>query len=65
MPNMQNKKTPMPELPPCERITCFDEVAKGYSETEALNEAERCLNCKNKPCVPRRSTYSRIYFSDS
>ena len=51
MPNMQNKKTPMPELPPCERITCFDEVAKGYSETEALNEAERCLNCKNKPCV--------------
>lgn len=51
MPNMQNNKTPMPELSPAKRITCFDEVALGYSEEDALNEAARCLGCKHKPCV--------------
>ena len=51
MPNMQNNKTPMPVLPPKERITCFDEVALGYSEEDAINEANRCLHCKNRPCV--------------
>lgn len=51
MPNMQNNKTPMPELSPEERVTCFEEVALGYDEEDARNEASRCLNCKNKPCV--------------
>ena len=34
-----------------ERINNFDEVSLGFSEEEALIEASRCLNCKNKPCV--------------
>ena len=29
----------------------FDEVALGYDEETAVKEAERCLNCKHKPCV--------------
>ncbi|MBQ7718075.1 MAG: NADPH-dependent glutamate synthase [Clostridia bacterium] len=51
MPNMQQNKTPMRELDPMERRRNFEEVACGYNEEEALNEAERCLNCKNRPCV--------------
>lgn len=50
--NMQPEKTKMPELSPEERIHSFDEVALGYTEEEALNEAARCLQCKNSPCVP-------------
>ncbi|MCX7821105.1 MAG: NADPH-dependent glutamate synthase [Brevinematales bacterium] len=47
-----NKKSvPMREQPPEERIKNFNEVPYGYSEEEALMEAERCLQCKNKPCV--------------
>lgn len=45
------KKNPMPTLDPKERVKCFDEVALGYNEKTALDEAARCLNCKNKPCV--------------
>ena len=45
--NMQKEKTPMPELPPFERAKCFAEVAIGYSEEEAINEAQRCLDCKD------------------
>ncbi len=33
------------------RISNFDEVALGYTESEALLEATRCLNCKNAPCI--------------
>lgn len=51
MPNMQSNKTPMPEQNPNERINNFNEVATGYTEEMAINEANRCLNCKNKPCV--------------
>jgi glutamate synthase (NADPH/NADH) small chain len=43
-------RVPMPELDPKERIKGFDEVALGYSENEALEEASRCLQCKDKPC---------------
>lgn len=32
------------------RIHNFDEVALGYTEEQAVAEAERCLNCKKKPC---------------
>lgn len=51
MPNMQPHKTPMPEQEPSVRSANFLEVAKGYTEEQALNEAARCLNCKNMPCV--------------
>lgn len=51
MANMSLKKNKMPVQKPEERTCNFDEVALGYSEEQALNEAERCLNCKNKPCV--------------
>lgn len=51
MPNMSLKKTEMPTQAPSERNKNFKEVALGYSEDQALKEAERCLNCKKKPCV--------------
>ena len=41
----------MPSQDPAVRIHNMDEVALGYTEEEALLEANRCLNCKNKPCV--------------
>ncbi len=51
MPNMDPKQNPMPTQPPSIRARNFDEVALGYSEEAALNEAARCLNCKTMPCV--------------
>ncbi|TDP27105.1 NADPH-dependent glutamate synthase [Halanaerobium congolense] len=48
---LQNKKTPMKEQKPEERIKNFDEVPFGYSDEEAIAEAERCLQCKHQPCV--------------
>ncbi len=51
MPNMSLKKNVMPTQAPEIRAKNFDEVALGYSEAEALDEAARCLNCKNMPCV--------------
>ncbi len=51
MANMSPEKQPMQLLDPELRSTTFDEVSLGYTESEALNEADRCLNCKNKPCV--------------
>ena len=51
MPNMDPKKTPMPSQEPCIRNGNFEEVALGYTAEMAVNEAKRCLNCKNKPCV--------------
>ena len=51
MANMDLKKTEMPTQDPKVRAKNFDEVATGYTEEMALNEAERCLNCKNMPCV--------------
>ncbi len=50
MPNMQKEKTPMPLLSVEKRRTTFEEVALGYSFEDAINEAKRCLNCKNAPC---------------
>ena len=41
----------MPVQKPENRIHNFNEVALGYTEEDALNEAQRCLNCKNKPCM--------------
>ena len=51
MANMSMKKNDMPLLPPEIRAKSFEEVALGYSEELARLEAERCLNCKNPPCV--------------
>ncbi len=51
MPNMNPKKNPMPTQDPAVRRRNFDEVALGYTEQMAIDEAERCLNCKNMPCV--------------
>jgi len=51
VPNLSLKKNEMPVLDAKYRSTCFEEVATGYTEDQALDEANRCLNCKNKPCV--------------
>lgn len=48
--NHSDKKNPMPTQEPSVRAKNFDEVALGYTEEQARSEAERCLNCKNKPC---------------
>ena len=50
MPNMEPKKTAMPVQEPNVRNKNFSEVALGYTYEQAVNEAKRCLNCKNKPC---------------
>ena len=60
MPNMSNTKTPMPEQEAMERIKNFDEVFYGYTPEMAINEAKRCLNCKNKPCVSKCPVNVRI-----
>ena len=49
--NMSLKKNEMPVQDPVVRASNFSEVALGYSEETALDEAARCLNCKNMPCV--------------
>ncbi|MGN0451733.1 MAG: NADPH-dependent glutamate synthase [Acutalibacteraceae bacterium] len=49
--NMSLKKNEMPVQDPNIRNHNFSEVALGYSEETALDEAMRCLNCKNMPCV--------------
>jgi len=49
--NKSKTKTPMREQKPQDRIFNFEEVPLGYNETEATQEALRCIQCKNKPCV--------------
>lgn len=51
MANMQKIKTPMPEAASEVRNKNFEEVALGYTAGDAVNEALRCLGCKNSPCV--------------
>ena len=51
MPNMIMTKNPMPSQDPNVRNKNFKEVTLGYTEEMALDEAQRCLNCKNMPCV--------------
>ena len=51
MANMSLVKNPMPSQDPNVRNKNFDEVALGYTKEQALDEAQRCLNCKNKPCM--------------
>ena len=45
------KKNPMPTQAPEVRAHNFQEVALGYTAEIAMDEANRCLNCKNQPCV--------------
>ncbi len=49
--NMTPTRNPMPTQDPAVRAHNFDEVAIGYDEETAIDEAMRCLNCKNMPCV--------------
>ena len=51
MPNMSMTKNPMPEQDPNVRNHNFKEVAMGYTPEMAMDEAKRCLGCKNMPCV--------------
>lgn len=51
MPNMSLKKNEMPTQAPEVRNSNFLEVALGYTEEQAIDEAKRCLNCKHKPCT--------------
>ena len=51
MPNMSPKRNEMPSQAPDIRNKNFLEVALGYTEEQAIDEAQRCLNCKHKPCV--------------
>ena len=50
MANMKMQKNPMPEQDPLVRNKNFDEVALGYTAEMAIDEAKRCLNCKNSLC---------------
>lgn len=49
--NMSPEKNPMPTQEPAIRARNFSEVATGYTEETALQEAARCLHCKHMPCV--------------
>ena len=49
--NMRLDKNPMPSQDPKVRAHNFMEVTTGYTEAMAIDEAMRCLNCKNMPCV--------------
>ena len=65
MPNMTLTKTPMPEQAPDVRNKNFKEVSLGYTEEMAVNEAKRCLQCKNHPEVrrglPRQHPHSGVH----
>lgn len=51
MANMSLTKNPMPSQHPLVRNRNFEEVALGYTAAQAIDEAKRCLQCKNKPCT--------------
>ena len=51
MANMSKEKNKMPEQDPKLRASNFDEVALGYTAELAVDEAKRCLLCKNEPCI--------------
>ena len=49
--NMNPLKNPMPTQDPTVRNGNFEEVALGYTAEQAIDEAKRCIGCKNRPCV--------------
>ena len=60
MPNMSQNKVDMPEQDPQKRKKNFLEVAQGYTEEMAIEEAKRCLQCKTKPCIKGCPVYVQI-----
>ena len=59
MANMRLDKNPMPIQDAEIRNKNFSEVALGYTTEQAIDEAKRCLNCKNKPCVTQKHKHRR------
>jgi len=53
-------RVPVREQLPEERIKNFDEVCYGYNASEAMQEAERCIHCKNPRCVQACPVYIQI-----
>lgn len=51
MANLSLTKNEMPAQDPNVRNKNFEEVTLGYTKEQAVDEAQRCLNCKNKPCI--------------
>ncbi len=50
-PAIKKEAVPMPKQPPEERARNFREVATGYTEENAIAEAQRCLQCREAPCI--------------
>ena len=50
--DIPRERTPMEERAPGVRVRDFSEVSRGYKLEQALNEAERCLECRRPGCVP-------------
>ncbi|MBC7131041.1 dihydropyrimidine dehydrogenase, partial [Candidatus Bathyarchaeota archaeon] len=50
-PKIKKEAVPIPKQPPEERIKNFNEVALGYTEEQALEEANRCLQCPKPQCI--------------
>ena len=59
-PNMTLTKTPMPEQSVEQRLTNFDEVELGYTPEQAMQEAERCLNCPDRYCAAHCPAHNYI-----
>ena len=57
MANMQLTKTPMAEQDPQVRNQNFLEVAQGYTLEEAMNEAKRCIHCKDRKSTRLNSSH--------
>ena len=58
MANMQMTKTPMPEQDPNVRNKNFKEVTLGYTAEMAINEAQRCMQCKKPKCASENNLLS-------
>lgn len=59
-PRFSLTKTPMPEQSIEQRLTNFDEVELGYTPEQAMQEAERCLNCPDRYCAAHCPAHNYI-----
>ena len=64
-PNMTLTKTPMPKQSIEQRLTNFDEVELGYTPEQAMQEAERCLNCPDRYCAAHCPAPITIFLNSS